>query len=117
MHIQEYKLFKIKFCSIQTTKRSTTTERSRLPPNKLPGGPQLPLPTMKPALRKNFVEEEIKRVAINMDTKNQNDPWVVAKDWLKPRSVYPAKHQALGSILHALTTTKVNLINYTFDRI
>ena len=72
---------------------------------------------MKPALRKNFVEEEIKRVAINMDTKNQNDPWVVAKDWLKPRSVYPAKHQALGSILHALTTTKVNLINYTFYRI
>ena len=52
-----------------------------------------------------------------MDTKNQNDPWVVAKDWLKPRSVYPAKHQALGSILHALTTTKVNLINYTFYHI
>ena len=64
---------------------------------------------MKPAIRRTFVEEEMKKIALNLETKNQNDPWATAKEWVKARSVYPAKHQALGSILHALTTSKVNI--------
>ena len=79
----------------------------------------MPLPTMKPAARKAFVEEEVKRVALNLETKNSNDPWSVAKDWLKARSVYPTKHQALGSILNGLSTAKVTEIkiklNYELD--
>ena len=40
--------------------------------------------------------------------KNSNDPWKLAADWIRPMSIIPAKHQALGSILNALTTSKVN---------
>jgi len=94
-----------KSCIFQTTRK--TTEKSKIPPNKLPGGAQLPLPTMKPAVRKNFVDEEIKRIGLNLEPNNNKDPWSTAKEWLKPRSVYPTKHQALGSILSALTSNKV----------
>ena len=74
-----------------------------------PGGQQLKFVTMKPAIRNKFVEDEIQNIGLDLNTQNKNDPWQTGKDWVRSRSIYPQKHQALGSILHALSTTKVRL--------
>jgi len=73
----------------------------------LPGGGTLKFSTMKPAIRSKFVDDEIKNIGLDLNTQNKNDPWQTAKDWIRSRSIYPQKHQSLGSILKSLTTSKV----------
>ena len=76
----------------------------------LPGGGTLKFSTMKPAVRSKFVDEEIKNIGLDLNMQSKNDPWQTAKDWIRSRSIYPQKHQSLGSILKSLTTSKVRLI-------
>ena len=54
------------------------------------------------------MDEEIRNIGLDLNGQNKNDPWQTARDWVRSRSIYPQKHQALGSILHALSTTKVS---------
>ena len=60
-------------------------------------------------IRTKFMDEEIKNIGLDLNAQNKNDPWQTARDWVRSRSIYPQKHQALGSILKALSTTKVSI--------
>ena len=57
------------------------------------------------------MDEEIRNIGLDLNGQNKNDPWQTARDWVRSRSIYPQKHQSLGSILHALSTTKVSGYN------
>ena len=63
------------------------------------------------------MDEEIRNIGLDLNGQNKNDPWQTARDWVRSRSIYPQKHQSLGSILHALSTTKVSGHNFNFDRV
>lgn len=74
----------------------------------IPEVPKYPSLKIESNVDPDIVESEIKRLILNSDQPAaKTNAWEVAKNWIRPRLIYPQNHPQLGWILNQVTTVKI----------
>ena len=79
-----------------------TTRKTTKAPNKEGMG------ILNPNLKNDEIDAAIKDIRLAHPDLDLNATWALPKKWMSSRSLIPRSHKALGTILKALSTAKVN---------
>ena len=79
-----------------------TTRKTTKAPNKEGMG------ILNPNLKNDEIDAAIKDIRLAHPDMDLNATWALPKKWMSSRSLIPRSHKALGTILKALSTAKVN---------